>query len=192
MRAPGAHDHLGVDPGPGLSDVLLGAASLDQVAVPTSVPGVRLVGAGRPTQNPAALLARQQDFVSLARMLADFVLLDAPPLTVHDASELIWMVDAVVVTCRSGETTTRAAEPVPGAGDSDTIRRQLALPVRRVGGWIATAGLMVVMWLIIRAFLFQSFYIPSPSMAPALKPGDRVLVSKLSYRLHDVHRGDIV
>src|SRR5205085_11174905 len=33
-------------------------------------------------------------------------------LTVHDASELIWMVDAVVVTCRSGETTTRAAERV--------------------------------------------------------------------------------
>ena len=51
---------------------------------------------------------------------------------------------------------------------------------------------MVVMWLIIRAFLFQSFYIPSPSMAPALEPGDRVLVSKLSYRLHDIHRGDIV
>jgi signal peptidase I len=29
-------------------------------------------------------------------------------------------------------------------------------------------------------------------MAPELKPGDRVLVSKLSYRLHDVNRGDIV
>jgi signal peptidase I len=46
--------------------------------------------------------------------------------------------------------------------------------------------------VVIKAFLFQSFYIPSPSMAPALKPGDRVLVSKLSYRLHDIHRGDIV
>jgi signal peptidase I len=51
---------------------------------------------------------------------------------------------------------------------------------------------MLVMWVLIRTFLFQSFYIPSPSMAPALKPGDRVLVSKLSYRLHDVRRGDIV
>ncbi len=36
MRAPDAHGHLGVDPGPGLSDVLLGAATLDQVAVPTA------------------------------------------------------------------------------------------------------------------------------------------------------------
>ena len=51
---------------------------------------------------------------------------------------------------------------------------------------------MVLLWVIIRTFLFQSFYIPSPSMTPALKPGDRVLVSKLSYRLHDIHRGDIV
>src|SRR5581483_7069655 len=39
MRAPDAHGHLGVDPGPGLSDVLLGAATLDQVAVPTAVSG---------------------------------------------------------------------------------------------------------------------------------------------------------
>jgi len=66
------------------------------------------------------------------------------------------------------------------------------LPARRIAGWAGTVALMVVMWVIIRTFLFQSFYIPSPSMAPALKPGDRVLVSKLSYRLHDVHRGDIV
>jgi signal peptidase I len=76
--------------------------------------------------------------------------------------------------------------------DSATIRRQLALPARKVAGWAGTVALMVVLWVIIRAFLFQSFYIPSPSMTPALKPGDRVLVSKLSYRLHDIHRGDVV
>ena len=29
-------------------------------------------------------------------------------------------------------------------------------------------------------------------MEPTLKVGDRVLVNKLSYHLHDVHRGDIV
>ena len=46
--------------------------------------------------------------------------------------------------------------------------------------------------LIIRAFLIQSFYIPSPSMVPTLKVKDRVLVNKLSYHLHSIHRGDIV
>jgi signal peptidase I len=86
---------------------------------------------------------------------------------------------------------TRQETQEEGA-DSDSIRRQLALPARRVAGWAGTAALMVAMWFLIRAFLFQSFYIPSPSMTPVLMPGDRVLVSKLSYRLHDVHRGDIV
>src|SRR5262245_63207997 len=29
-------------------------------------------------------------------------------------------------------------------------------------------------------------------MVPTLEKGDRVLVNKLSYKLHDVHRGDVV
>jgi signal peptidase I len=46
--------------------------------------------------------------------------------------------------------------------------------------------------LLIKTFLFQAFYIPSESMDPTLKKNDRVIVNKLSYKLHDVHRGDIV
>ena len=45
---------------------------------------------------------------------------------------------------------------------------------------------------LIKTFLFQAFYIPSESMVPTLEVGDRVLVNKLSYDLHDVNRGDIV
>ena len=46
--------------------------------------------------------------------------------------------------------------------------------------------------LLIKTFLFQAFYIPSDSMVPTLKTNDRVIVNKLSYKLHPVHRGDIV
>jgi signal peptidase I len=38
----------------------------------------------------------------------------------------------------------------------------------------------------------QAFYIPSGSMLPQLQIDDRVVVSKISYRIHDPHRGDIV
>ncbi len=38
----------------------------------------------------------------------------------------------------------------------------------------------------------QAFFIPSGSMEPQLEVGDRVIVSRTSYRLHDVRRGDIV
>jgi signal peptidase I len=46
--------------------------------------------------------------------------------------------------------------------------------------------------LLIKTFLFQAFYIPSDSMVPTLKTNDRVIVNKLSYHLHSVHRGDII
>lgn len=49
----------------------------------------------------------------------------------------------------------------------------------------------------VRAFVLEPFFVPSASMEPTLHgcPGcndDRVLVNKLSYRLHAVHRGDVV
>jgi len=46
--------------------------------------------------------------------------------------------------------------------------------------------------LLIRTVLFQAFFIPSASMEPTLKIHDRILVNKLSYDFHSVHRGDIV
>jgi signal peptidase I len=57
------------------------------------------------------------------------------------------------------------------------------------GGVILGALLVAVL---IKTFLLQAFFIPSASMVPTLNVGDRVLVNKLSYRLHDVHRGDLI
>ena len=58
--------------------------------------------------------------------------------------------------------------------------------------WIIVVAGALIVALVIKTFLFQAFYIPSPSMTPTLQVGDRVLVNKLSYKLHGVHRGDIV
>ena len=46
--------------------------------------------------------------------------------------------------------------------------------------------------VVVRTFVLQTFFIPSGSMHPTLLEGDRVVVNKLSYRLHDVSRGDVV
>ena len=46
--------------------------------------------------------------------------------------------------------------------------------------------------LVVKTFLFQAFYIPSASMEPTLSEGDRVLVNKVSYDVHDVNRGDVI
>ena len=58
--------------------------------------------------------------------------------------------------------------------------------------WVAIIAGALVVAFVVKTFLIQAFYIPSPSMEDTLMVGDRVLVNKLSYRLHDVNRGDIV
>ncbi len=63
---------------------------------------------------------------------------------------------------------------------------------RSIVEWIVVIAGAVIVALIIKAFLIQAFYIPSRSMEPTLEINDRVLVNKLSYKLHDVNRGDIV
>jgi signal peptidase I len=58
--------------------------------------------------------------------------------------------------------------------------------------WVVIIIAALVAAFLIKTFLIQAFYIPSESMVPTLKKSDRVLVNKLSYKLHKVHRGDIV
>jgi signal peptidase I len=64
--------------------------------------------------------------------------------------------------------------------------------VRTYVEWGLVIGGALLVALVIRATLFQAFWIPTGSMEPTLHEGDRVLVNKMSYRLHDVHRGDVV
>jgi signal peptidase I len=78
------------------------------------------------------------------------------------------------------------------SGSGRTRRRKQKALWLTVVEWVVLIALALAIALLIKAFLFQAFYIPSESMVPTLQENDRVLVNKLSYRLHDVHRGDIV
>src|SRR3954454_18230605 len=90
------------------------------------------------------------------------------------------------------------AEEAGDAEETERPDRAARLRTRRQSGrrklieWVVLIGVALVVALVVKAFLFQAFYIPSYSMVPTLKKDDRVLVNKLSYKLHDVHRGDIV
>ena len=63
---------------------------------------------------------------------------------------------------------------------------------RAVIEWTIILMVVVLSTVVLRTYVVQSFYIPSGSMLPTLQIGDRIIVNKLSYRLHDPHRGDIV
>lgn len=49
-----------------------------------------------------------------------------------------------------------------------------------------------LVFFLVRPFIMQAFYIPSPSMEPTLQIRDRILVNKFIYRLSPVRRKDIV
>jgi signal peptidase I len=58
--------------------------------------------------------------------------------------------------------------------------------------WGIVVVVAVLVSLLIRTFVFQTFFIPSGSMEPTLQVGDRIIVSKLSVEFGTIHTGDIL
>jgi signal peptidase I len=58
--------------------------------------------------------------------------------------------------------------------------------------WVLVLVVALGLAFCLRTFVIQTYSIPSPSMVPTLMIGDRILVDKLSYHLHPVHRGDVL
>lgn len=76
--------------------------------------------------------------------------------------------------------------------DEDGYLDAASSATRNALEWAVVLVGAVLVALVLRASLFQAFYIPSESMETTLLIDDRVLVNKISYRLHDINRGDIV
>lgn len=64
--------------------------------------------------------------------------------------------------------------------------------LRLVREWAIVLVIALSSAFLIRVFVLAQYFIDGPSMRTTLAPNDRVLVNKLSYRLHDVNRGDVV
>ena len=67
---------------------------------------------------------------------------------------------------------------------------------KRKGGILEFLVIMLVAFVLvfgfIRPFVVEAFRIPSASMVPTLKVGDRVLANKFIYRFTEPARGDVV
>ena len=81
-----------------------------------------------------------------------------------------------------------SAEPVRSEAESDRRARRR----RSLIEWGAIVVIAVVAAVLLRSFVIQPYFIPSGSMETTLHIGDKVLVNKLSYDIHGIHRGDVI
>jgi signal peptidase I len=93
------------------------------------------------------------------------------------------LIPATMEADESSEDTDPDTEPRP-AGMSRTTRAFV--------DWVVVVGIALLVAILVRTFLLAHFVVDGTSMYSTLDTGDRVFVNKLSYRLHDPNRGDVV
>ena len=89
-------------------------------------------------------------------------------------------------------TADRAARLGPRgrcrAGDQPVTAR----PRRALAEGAIALVVAVLLALGVRTFVIQTFWIPTSSMVPTLRPYDRILVLKAFFNWRDLRQGDIV
>jgi polysaccharide biosynthesis transport protein len=127
LRRPALAKRLGIDPAPGLAEILSRNATLDdalrRVEVPSRTNGngpsasFTLITAGAVPPNPGELVESRAmiDLLSALSERFDRVIIDTPPTSVvSDAIPLIRLVSGVVIVSRVGTTTRDAARHLGG------------------------------------------------------------------------------
>lgn len=128
LRRPSIARLCGLEGSVGLSTLLVGEASIEDVAHPWGPVGLHVLPAGQRPPNPSQLVDSDamESFLASARTKYDFVVLDAPPaLALNDAAALATRVDGAVVV--AGCRTVRRAQLV------ETLRSLDAIGVNVIG-----------------------------------------------------------
>lgn len=113
MRRPRIHEVFGVDQEPGLSNVLVGTASLEQAIRATDSPFLAVLPAGHVPPNPAELLSspRYRRLIEELGTQYDWIVVDAPPvMAVTDAAVVSHSVSGVVFVVGAEMIPRRTAQ----------------------------------------------------------------------------------
>lgn len=76
--------------------------------------------------------------------------------------------------------------------EATTASRRRRRRARGLIDWIVVVGIALIVAFVVRTYVLAHFVVDGESMDYTLHDGDRVFVNKLSYRLHDPRRGDVV
>jgi signal peptidase I len=75
---------------------------------------------------------------------------------------------------------------------SDVPAPNTKVGYKAIREWVTVVGVALIIAFLVRGFALQQFYISGPSMESTMFQDNRVLVNKISYRLRDIRRGDVV
>ena len=115
LRNPSLQRIFGTKHAGGITSVLAGERTLDQVLKPTGHPGLTILPAGPIPPNPAELLHSQaiKEIIRELESRADIVVFDSPPtLLVADAMLLAGELDAAIIVAESGGVSKKAVAQV--------------------------------------------------------------------------------
>lgn len=108
MRKPKISKPLGIAPDPGLSNYLVGTATVEQVVKPhATIKNLFVIPSGPIPPNPAELMTNEKlnDLFNYLKQHFDYVLIDSPPIAaVTDAKILSPFADAVIYIIRHNYT----------------------------------------------------------------------------------------
>jgi Mrp family chromosome partitioning ATPase len=113
LRRPAVADRLGLEPAPGLREVLLGTATLDQALRPTVQPHLLALTAGlaEAGAGPRFVAGTTRSLLRHLRQRADLVLVDGPPWDGRpEAGLLATAADAVYLVLPEKEAETPQAD----------------------------------------------------------------------------------
>jgi signal peptidase I len=82
--------------------------------------------------------------------------------------------------------------PTPPPSEPPQEHKKKQSTTRNILEWVVIIVGALLVAFVVKTFLIQAFYIPSGSMLPTLEEDDRVLVNKLSYKIRDIRRGELV
>ena len=111
LRSPSIHRYFGLNSSPGLAEFLSSPAEgeLMDYIQDTSIPGLRLLTAGKATSHSAELLASERMKALIdeigAKFASDQVIVDTPPvLSTSDPLVLSRQLDGLLIVVRAGKT----------------------------------------------------------------------------------------
>ena len=108
LRRSCCHKILGTEKEPGLTELLTGQRTLEEVIKPTMTDNLSLIAGGAIPPDPVKLVGsrKMHEILTALREQFDYIFIDSPPLiAVSDALRLSTMVDGVVLVVKGQETT---------------------------------------------------------------------------------------